>query len=193
MGNKDINDFYVEISFFKIFAWILYTFLWLIFIVLFVGGANAGYFTAVIDRTNIVMFYIFWSAIYVTVYILLYVYTFKKNSKKVKCVAMYCLSLVIVSVLLGGSVKVANLSYTKFSTISWQKNINERKIMVDDLVKKYNVIGMSASELINLLGKPDGTYNNSSTNCNGYYYYSGNRTISFFSDNNGVIGNYEIW
>jgi hypothetical protein len=31
-----------------------------------------------------------------------------------------------------------------------------RKLMIDDLVKNYQLVGMSYSDIVNLLGKPDG-------------------------------------
>lgn len=188
LNNKDIYNFYSEISFVKVVMWVAYTFVWLIMVMVFLGGVGAGYFNSVIDRTNIIIFYIFWGVIYLAVYILLYRYTFKKNNKSIRCVAMCLFSILILNVTFWGSVKVANLSYSKFSAESWDNNKNERIFMLEDLVGNHNIIGMDVEEVKKLLGKPDGSYYNPYSQCEGIGYVSGKAYITFWIDNGKISG-----
>lgn len=188
MNNKDLYSFYSEISFFKVLIWVTYTFLWLLMVMVLLGGVGAGYYNSVIDRTNIVFFYIFWGGIYLAVYGLLYRYTFKKNNKSIKCIAICLFSIVILNMMFWGSVKVANLSYSGFSAESWDNNKNERIFMLKDLVENHNIIGMDVEEAKKLLGKPDGSYYNPYSHCEGIGYVSGKAYITFWIDNGKISG-----
>lgn len=184
---KDIYDFYYEISFAKVFIWIVYSFLWLIMVCYFLVGTRAGFFDAVIDRTNKVLFCLFWGFVYISVYIYLYIQVFKKNTKILKCCALCFVSVVIVNMFFWGTHKLAIFSFREFSSENWLVHKNERHYMVDDLVKNAGIIGMNVEDVNKLLGEPDGYYSS------GLIYWSGGYNIVFWIDDNDKISEYSMW
>lgn len=190
---KDMYDFYHEISIKKVLLWGIYTFLWIIMIIYFLSGTRAGFFDAVVDRTNIVVFYCFWIIVYVSVYIYLYIQVFKKNREILKCCVLCFISFFMVNIIFFGTLKVAIFSFREFSIESWMEYKNERKYMLDDLVRNTDIIGMSVSDAETLLGKPDSYYGNPVyTKSNGLVYWSGGYNIVFWIENDKIVG-HSMW
>lgn len=188
MKDKDIYNFYAEMSFVKIVLWFFLTFIWLIMTILLVDS-NSGWFDAVIERMSIYFFYIFWLGFSVTTYIYLYINVYKKKTKLLKSFAMCFGAMILLSSLSWCSVKVSAFSYRHFSIDTWKGCKHVRKYMIADLVNNHNIIGMNVDEAIELLGKPDSCYNSQISNGKGVTYLSGRNSyaIIFGIDDNKII------
>lgn len=189
MKNEDMYNFYAEISFIKIVIWGVFTFVWLTMTFL-ITGVYSGWFDAVIERTNIYFFYIFWLGLSVTTYIFLYINVYKKGKKKLKSLAMCFGAIILLLALSWCSVKVSAFSYKHFSSDTWKECRHVRKYMIYDLINNHSIIGMNVDEAIELLGKPDSYYDSQISNGKGITYLSGrNPYIIILSiDDNKIVG-----
>lgn len=189
MKNEDMYNFYAEISFIKIVLWGVFTFVWLT-MTLLITGVYSGWFDAVIERTNIYFFYIFWLGLSVTTYIFLYINVYKKGKKKLKSLAMCFGAIILLLALSWCSVKVSAFSYKHFSADTWKECRHVRKYMIYDLINNHSIIGMNVDEAIELLGKPDSYYDSQISNGKGITYLSGrNPYIIILSiDDNKIVG-----
>lgn len=192
MNEKDIYNFYAEISFIKIVLWIIFSFVWLIMTFL-LTAVNTGWFDAVIERTNIYFFYIFGFGISITTYIFLYVNVYKKGKKKLTSCVMCIGAMILLLSLSWCSVKLSAFSYKYFSADTWKECKNVRKYMIYDLINNHSVIGMEVDEAIKLLGKPDSYYNSQISDGKGITYLSGrNPYVIIFGIENNKIVNYAV-
>lgn len=113
----------------------------------FLSGIRSCSFEAIIDRTNIYVFYLFWIVIYTSVYIYMYINVFKKNSKILKCCTLCFASLFILLLLFFGTFKIAVFSFREFSFENWAEYKHERIFMLDDLVKDTDIIGINIADI----------------------------------------------
>lgn len=187
MKNEDMYNFYAEISFIKIVLWVIFTFVWLIMTFL-ITDAYTGWFDAVIERTNIYFFYIFWFGFSITTYIFLYVNAYKKGKKKLKSCIMCFGAIILLLSLSWCSVKLSAFSYKYFSSNTWKECKNVRKYMIYDLVNNHNIIGMKVNDAIELLGSPESYYNSKMSNSKGIVYFSGKYNIIFWITDNKIVG-----
>lgn len=186
---KDIFDFYKEISFVKSILWFIFTFIWII-VTFLLTAIGTGYYDAVIERTTIYFFYIFWLGLSIATYTILYKFAYKNAKKKIKSFSMCIVAIVLLFGLSWGTIKVAAISYSKFSEDIWKESKNVRKYMIYDLINNGNVIGMGIDDAIKLLGPPESYYDSKGSNSKGIVYFSGRRTYSiiFWLDDNKIVG-----
>lgn len=74
----------------------------------------------------------------------------RKKPKQFNYIAVSILLAVILGVVTEGV--IYRLKHT-FSTEKWLNNPDERTAIVDDLMKKYELVGMNAQEVTALLGE----------------------------------------
>lgn len=191
MKDEDMYNFYAEISFIKIILWVLFTFVWLIMTFL-LTSVNSGWFDAVIERTNIYFFYIFWFGISITIYIFLYVNVYKKGKKKLTSCVMCIGAMILLLSLSWCSVKLSAFSYKHFSSNTWKECKNVRKYMIYDLINNHNIIGMEVDEAIKLLGEPIPSDNIQASNKRMIYLSGRNPYIIIFIVSDNKIINYTI-
>ncbi len=118
---------------------------------------------------------------------------FKKNNKILKSCILCFISFILVNALLLGIIKVVTLSFIDFSVENWEKYKNERKYMLDDLVRNTDIIGMSVTDAETLLGPPDSYYGNPVyTKNKGLVYWSVGYNIVFWLDGDKIIG-HSMW
>lgn len=191
MKDEDMYNFYTEISFIKIVLWIIFSFVWLIMTFL-LTAVNTGWFDAVIERTNIYFFYIFWFGISITTYIFLYVNVYKKGKKKLTSCVMCIGAMILFLSLSWCSVKLSAFSYKHFSSNTWKECKNVRKYMIYNLINNHNIIGMEVDEAIKLLGEPIPSDNIQASNKRMIYLSGRNPYIIIFIVSDNKIINYTI-
>lgn len=73
-------------------------------------------------------------------------------------VAGLCLLLTIVFILVAtGALNYSEKQFRNFTPELWSEYPNHRMIMVSDLVKNNDIIGMSKEQVVEILGEPDKT------------------------------------
>lgn len=84
--------------------------------------------------------------------------------KKLNKIWKYPLCLIISSFVLSVLIFVAVCGgykyYGTFSPDKWRNNVDCRYMMIDNMQKKYKIVGMSKQEIIDLLGKPQNILEN---------------------------------
>lgn len=76
-----------------------------------------------------------------------------------------------------------NILIHRFSTGSWQKYPEKRVDMVDDLLSKYELVGMTQEEVISLLGKSTDTE----------YFKTENNMVYYLGPERGLISIDSEW
>ncbi len=100
------------------------------------------------------------------------------------------------------AVMIAGIAYEyhhTFSTSRWLANPGKRTAIVDDLLEKYELVGMTEADVTALLGEPDNDYGYFTAD-NRYVYYmgEGEKLISFDSEwlildfTDGIVSDYYI-
>ena len=91
------------------------------------------------------------TALFITL-MLIAVYNRKKGLKKTAVIAAVTVCLYAVVSL--ASMIAPKIYFKSFSAEKWAKNFKVRYMMLDDLKRKYNFIGMTRDEVTAVLGEP---------------------------------------
>jgi len=106
----------------------------------------------------------------------------------------FCIVVTILLIIVTGCTSESPAqTYSEFSAEFWDENFRQRIYMIDDLLDRYEIVGMSEYDIINLLGER----NMSTDTPNMIRYIISPGTISsivfnIFLDENGVAYQYEI-
>lgn len=96
----------------------------------------------------------------------------EKVIRKAKCINYAAFGISVAFVLAIIIASVANHDKHTFSTSKWLDNPEERTAIVDNLMEKHELVGMSEDDVLSLLGEPDNDYGYFNAD-NRYVYYMG--------------------
>lgn len=97
-------------------------------------------------------------AVFVTIYLCAIAATIAIGKKKKAGLALpLCLTIAALSAFMVNGIiyNAAGLYSSVYSREKWDENEEIRFYMIDDLEKKYDSVGMSKAEVIEILGEPD--------------------------------------
>ncbi|KNY24809.1 outer membrane protein assembly factor BamE domain-containing protein [Pseudobacteroides cellulosolvens] len=97
--------------------------------------------------------------------------SFDASKKERKVLLTICSLVMLVPCIYFGSNMLTNYSNTFFDKKRWSNKPNKRVYMVDNMLKEYNLKGMSKEEIKGLLGEPTNTEYFKTPN--NYVYYLG--------------------
>lgn len=137
----------------KIIAYLIYILFWTFTAVLTFILYNYAVFSCFEDLYGQ---WSLWLGLFIAVVILLspiYLRLFIQNKWLVPLIAL----AISVIFLIGGIglYKVTIIHFKEFTPAKWDAYPRQRIVMLDNLKEKYNIIGMSKSEVEIILGKPD--------------------------------------
>ena len=108
----------------------------------------------------------------------------EKEIRKAKCINYVVFGISVAFVL---AIIIASVTYHDkhtFSTSKWLDNPEERTAIVDDLLEKYELVGMSEENVLSLLGEPDNDYG---------YFNADNRYVYYMGAERGLFGIDSEW
>lgn len=108
----------------------------------------------------------------------------EKVIRKAKCINYAAFGISVAFVL---AIIIASVAYHDkhtFSTSKWLGNPEERTAIVDDLLEKYELVGMSEENVLSLLGEPDNDYG---------YFNADNRYVYYMGAERGLFGIDSEW
>jgi len=68
------------------------------------------------------------------------------------CVTISVLVVAVCTIVITAQIQKNNYERNVFSTERWNENVMQRTYMIDDLLSRYEIIGMSRDEILDLLG-----------------------------------------
>lgn len=136
---------------------IFFTFMWVIAGGIYIGCKEMGILNPMFDlfgqhKLDWMHYFILATSLFIYCVVVVYCMFFNKK------IATYTISISVslsIYFLVTIFVFCSYFSFTKFSTKSWQEDIRERSIMVKDLEKNYNIVGMPREKVERVLGKFD--------------------------------------
>ena len=136
-----------------------------------------------------------WTVIYSAFPVIAFILSIILKLKYKKSVLISGISIIIYAVISLGAIFAIHGYFSDFSHNKWVKYPGERYLMLDDMIKENNFIGMSKEEVIKILGKPDNPYADPG-NIDLIDYYIGAFSIdpamiTFVFENNKVTEAYE--
>jgi len=117
--------------------------------------------------------------------------------KKINLISIIAIAVIICGFGLRGKISGEKFDSKKWKTadLTLEDNFSLRWDMMNSVRNNYELIGMSKSEIITLLGKPDGSL----TTENAFKYYlgythtginTGSLTLTF---HNGIVSGIDVW
>lgn len=150
-----------------------------------------GFFNNVIENFGNGILRIIFIAIHFSALILPFL--FRKKIKSDMVMPVILIISTISSVFVIGGINFAVNEYVSvYTKEKWNRNEDLRFNMIDDIESKYNFIGMSEAEIIDLFGEPESISEHDGKR---YEYYIGNAYIdafyyNFIFENGIVVKNY---
>ena len=108
----------------------------------------------------------------------------EKEIRKAKCINYVVFGISVAFVL---AIIIASVAYHDkhtFSTSKWLDDPEGRTAIVDDLLEKYELVGMSEDDVLSLLGEPDNYYG---------YFNADNRYVYYMGAERGLFGIDSEW
>ena len=108
----------------------------------------------------------------------------EKVIRKAKCINYVAFGISVAFVL---AIIIAGVAYHDkhtFSTSKWLDDPEGRTAIVDDLLEKYELVGMSEENVLSLLGEPDNDYG---------YFNADNRYVYYMGAERGLFGIDSEW
>lgn len=117
--------------------------------------------------------------------------------KKINQILLIAIAIIICGFGLRGKISGEKFDSKKWKTadLALEDNFSLRWDMMNSLRNNYNLIGMSKSEIITLLGKPDESF----TTQNTFRYYLGythtgiNTGSLIITFDNGIVSEISVW
>jgi len=104
-----------------------------------------------------------------------------RKAKRTNYIAFGILVTFVLAILIAGV--VYQYKHT-FSTAKWLNNPEERTAIVDDLLEKHELVGMSEAEVVALLGEHNNDYG---------YFNESNRYVYYMGPERGLISIDSEW
>ena len=108
----------------------------------------------------------------------------EKEIRKAKCINYVAFGISVAFVL---AIIIASVAYHDkhtFSTSKWLVDPEGRTAIVDDLLEKNELVGMSEDDVLSLLGEPDNYYG---------YFNADNRYVYYMGAERGLFGIDSEW
>ena len=108
----------------------------------------------------------------------------EKEIRKAKCINYVAFGISVAFVL---AIIIASVAYHDkhtFSTSKWLDDPEGRTAIVDDLLEKNELVGMSEDDVLSLLGEPDNYYG---------YFNADNRYVYYMGAERGLFGIDSEW
>lgn len=108
----------------------------------------------------------------------------EKVIRKAKCINYVAFGITVAFVL---AIIIASVAYHDkhtFSTSKWLDDPEGRTAIVDNLLEKYELVGMSEDDVLSLLGEPDNDYG---------YFNADNRYVYYMGAERGLFGIDSEW
>ena len=108
----------------------------------------------------------------------------EKEIRKAKCINYVAFGISVAFVLANIIASVAYHDKHTFSTSKWLDDPEGRTAIVDDLLEKNELVGMSEDDVLSLLGEPDNYYG---------YFNADNRYVYYMGAERGLFGIDSEW